>query len=138
ESAFAAFDATLQGVPASGGETGLASLDVTLPERGVEYLFTTPRGDIEITAQNVSTEQVDRVLGLLGILAVLIVVVIACRLGRAVIAMTSSRTRAIISILLGAVSFVGGVFPILGIVLIVVGIIMLLRGATRAPRVATN
>ncbi|MEO8498127.1 MAG: DUF1559 domain-containing protein, partial [Planctomycetota bacterium] len=47
ESAFAAFDATLQGVPASGGETGLTSLDVTLPERGVEYLFTTPRGDIE-------------------------------------------------------------------------------------------
>jgi hypothetical protein len=38
----------------------LASLDVELPVRGVEYMFTTPRGDTEITAQSISGETLDR------------------------------------------------------------------------------
>jgi hypothetical protein len=125
-------------IPAAAGETGLTSLDVRLPERGVEYLFTTPRGDIEITARNVPTEQVHRVLGLLAILAAVIALVIAYRIGRAIFASTSQRVRAIVSILLGVVSFVGGVLPIVGIILIVWGIVMLIRGATRAASVSTS
>lgn len=38
----------------------LASLDVELPVRGVEYLFTTPRGETEITAQSISEETLSR------------------------------------------------------------------------------
>jgi hypothetical protein len=32
----------------------LASLDVELPQRGVEYLFSTPRGEVQLTATAVA------------------------------------------------------------------------------------
>lgn len=120
----------VQGLPDAAGEMGFASLDVVLPERGVEYLFTTPRGDIEITAQNVSTEQVDRVTGLLSILAILIGIGVVYRLGQAIVGRTSPRTLAITSILLGVLSFISGVLPVVGIVMIVWGIVTIIRGST--------
>ncbi|MCB9875293.1 MAG: hypothetical protein H6821_14050 [Planctomycetaceae bacterium] len=125
------------GIPAAAGETGLTSLDVALPERGVEYLFTTPRGDIEITAQNVSTAQVDRVLSLLGILVVLLGLAVAIRIGRAIAARTSPRTLAIVGILLGVASFIGGVLPVVGIIMVVGGISMMIRAASQSPEAAT-
>ncbi|HUG67389.1 MAG TPA: hypothetical protein VMM76_06540, partial [Pirellulaceae bacterium] len=128
----------VSGVPASAGESGLTSLDVALPERGVEYLFTTPRGDIQITAQSVSTEQVDRVLGLLGILAILVGLAVAYRIGQTIIAKVSTRTLALVMILLGVVSIVAGVLPVLGIVLIVCGISLLIRQATQTAPAATR
>jgi hypothetical protein len=39
---------------------GLASLDVELPKRGTVYRFTTPKGDVEITARAVSRELTER------------------------------------------------------------------------------
>lgn len=128
----------LYGVPAAAGDAGLTSLDVTLPERGVEYLFATPRGDIQITAQSVSGEQINRVLSLLAMLAVLIALGLAYLIGQAIVARTSQRTRAIVSILLGVVSFVGGVLPILGIILVVWGVVMMIRSATRTADAATS
>jgi hypothetical protein len=119
-------------VPASAIETGLTSLDVALPERGVEYLFTTPRGDIQITAQSVSSDQVDRVLGLLSLLAVLIALGLAYRIGRAIVARTSERMLTLVMILLGVMSILGGVLPILGIVLIVWGISKMIRNTSLA------
>ncbi|MBI2480952.1 MAG: hypothetical protein HYV60_20665 [Planctomycetia bacterium] len=124
------------GVPATAGETGLTSLDVVLPERGVEYLFTTPRGDIEITAHNISKAQIDRVLGLLGILAILIGLTVAYRIGRAIVARTSPRALAITCILLGVVSIIGGVLPLVGIVLIAWGVSRMIRQPTRTTQVA--
>ncbi len=56
-------------------ETHFASLDVDLPQRGREYLFTTPRGDIEITARAVSEPLLGRLIRLL-ILAVGVVILI--------------------------------------------------------------
>lgn len=56
--------------------TGFASLEVNLPARGVEYLFTTPRGDIQVAARTVQRNLVTRLLrfvvalvgfGLLGV-----------------------------------------------------------------------
>jgi hypothetical protein len=48
--------------PAQAGllPAGLASLDVELPRRGVVYRFTTPKGDVEITARAVSRELTER------------------------------------------------------------------------------
>ena len=48
---------------------GLASLDVRLPERGKMYLFTTPRGDIEITASAISASTLSRLSGLAAVLS---------------------------------------------------------------------
>ncbi len=45
----------------AGGLPGyLVSLDTQLPVRGDEYLFTTPRGATEITAQSISTDTLER------------------------------------------------------------------------------
>lgn len=44
----------------SAGQGYLVSLDTDLPVRGNEYLFTTPRGATEITAQSVSTRTLQR------------------------------------------------------------------------------
>lgn len=55
-----------------GGEQGLASLDVALPVRGYEYSFTTPRGEVKITASAVSTSVLAR-LGKMLVVAVILV-----------------------------------------------------------------
>ncbi len=63
---------------------GLASLDFELPTHGVLYRFTTPRGEVEITARHVSDNLVQRLLGIVETLAVLLVLWLAVRLiGRA-------------------------------------------------------
>ena len=120
------------GLPKAAGESGLTSLDVDLPERGVEYLFTTPRGDIEIAAQSVAADQVDRALGLLAILGVLIALAFIYRIGRAILARISDRAIAVMLILLGLISVVGGILPVVGVVMIVVGVVMIIRRATQA------
>jgi hypothetical protein len=65
----------------------LASLEVDLHPRGVKYLFTTPRGEAEITAQAVSSSLVGRLVRLAGLavtLLVVLVLVAAARRRRAV------------------------------------------------------
>lgn len=51
--------------------SGLASLDVTIPQRGVEYMFVTPRGEIAIDAWMMETSQFQRLIPLLAIVCVL-------------------------------------------------------------------
>lgn len=46
--------------------TGLASLDIDIPQRGVPYRFVTARGDLEITAQYVDTTWLARMAWLVG------------------------------------------------------------------------
>ena len=62
--------------PATSVPAGLASLEVTLPEPDAAYydtyLFTTPRGEVEITARAASSELMSR----LAYLAVIVLVVI--------------------------------------------------------------
>lgn len=136
------------GMPAEAAEvlagqapaSGLASLDVALPQRGNEFLFTTPRGDIEITAQTVSADQVNRVGGLLLIVAGLVVIGIVYKLGRALIGNLSRRAATTLLIVLGIASLIFGVFPVLGLIALVWGIAMALRGmmAGSAPATATS
>jgi len=59
--------------------TVLASLDVDLHPRGVKYLFTTPRGEAEVTAQAVSDSLVGRLVRLGGLAVALLVLAAAAR-----------------------------------------------------------
>ena len=46
--------------------SGLASLDIEIPQRGVPYRFVTARGDLEITAQYIDTTWLTRMAWLAG------------------------------------------------------------------------
>ncbi len=69
----------------------LASLDVELHPRGTQYLFTTPRGDVVITARAVSASLVGRAIRLFVLAIGLALIVAAGRLWRTV---GSSRSAA--------------------------------------------
>lgn len=61
----------------------LASLDVAIPTPGTAYSFTTPRGEVEITAEAVYSPLVSRLVRLLIALAILAVTMVVYRaLGR--------------------------------------------------------
>jgi hypothetical protein len=109
-----------------GGEvafvSGLASLDFDLPLRGNKYLFTTARGDTQISVQAVSTKQLRRweQFGsmLLGLVAVGILGWVTVRIN----AMLGRRIRATLVILVGICSLVTFILPLIGILLIIWGI----------------
>jgi hypothetical protein len=50
--------------------SSLASLNVDLQPRGIKYLLTTPRGDVQVTAQAVSSSLLGRIVRLLAIAVV--------------------------------------------------------------------
>jgi hypothetical protein len=109
-------------------ETHLASLDVDLPERGVEFLFTTPRGDIEITARAVSESLLERVIRLAWITAgVLVVLVFWQLLKRIGPYLARSMWAAGLLIPVALFSAAGGLFPLLSLLAMFVGIGQLVR-----------
>lgn len=109
-------------------ETHLASLDVELPLRGREYLFTTPRGDIEITARAVSEPLLGRLIRLLLIGAGFIVLLVLLRvLPRVLPVLHGSRWFAAAVLLIGLVSLLLGIFPILALVALIYGLVQLIR-----------
>ena len=48
----------------------MASLDVELPVHGREYFFTTPRGEVKLSAQGVATKVYQRLYAVLSVLAI--------------------------------------------------------------------
>ncbi|MBU0639937.1 MAG: hypothetical protein KKB50_13795 [Planctomycetes bacterium] len=102
-----------------GAATGLVSLPVEFPTRGVVYNFTTPRGQVAITARAVSQHSL--MMGWrLG--AVLLMIVIGCaiyQLARRRAAIGSTGTTAMIAV--GIASALSGVLPVAGLVLVVIG-----------------
>lgn len=114
-------------VPVQAVATGLSSLDVNFPNRGREYLFTTPRGDIDITAQPVATDQINRGAGLLAIAAGLIALWIGWRIACVVVSRCRGKITAVSLILLGTASICSGLFWVLGVISITCGVWMLVR-----------
>ncbi len=105
-----------------GQATGFASLDVQLPQRGTEYRFTTPRGDIKIQARAIDDSLWLR-LRKLAIVTGLILLVAACvriirRVGYGGIV---GPKLAILLIVIGLLMLVLGVAPLLGVILILAG-----------------
>jgi hypothetical protein len=102
-----------------GMATGLASLPVEFPVRGVTYSFTTPRGQAAITARAISHRSIENTQRL-G--AVLLVIVIGGALYQFVRrGSLTGATGSTMLIVVGIVSILSGVLPIAGLVLVIVG-----------------
>ena len=100
---------------------GLASLDFTLAiPRTEPLLFTTPRGSMEITARNVSSDLVARVRDVaIVVIAALAAWAIAGLLMRGRLAWIGWLAGSWLLLLLGVLSIVAGVVPLLGLAAIV-------------------
>jgi hypothetical protein len=109
-------------------ETHLASLDVDLPLRGREYLFTTPRGDIDITARAVSEPLLGRLYRLLVIAIGFVVLLVLLRvLPRVARVLHRSRWFAAAVLLAGLLSLLLGIFPILALAALIYGLVQLIH-----------
>ncbi len=116
--------------PAEGrsAPSGLASLDVALPIRGAEYLFTTPRGDVQITARAVTSPLIGRLLRLAAVLGILAVCVVGYRtVQRVGFDRILNRGVAGLLILGGLILLILGAAPALASLAIVVGVVQLVR-----------
>ena len=108
--------------PAAAAVTGLASLDFELPKQGRVYRFSTPRGEVELTARAVSNE----LLAKLGTLAMLIAgVLVAWYVVRVVerggCAWLRRPSGALLLIVLGLLMIVVGVLPVAAVAMSVIG-----------------
>jgi hypothetical protein len=108
--------------------TNLASLDVELPVRGVEYQFSTPRGEVEITARAVSNDLLARLWRLAAVLGGIAVVALAARwLARGGAALLAGRLGAALLILGGLASVISGVLPLFGLAALLFGLALAVR-----------
>ncbi len=121
--------AALSGIAADGRApavqppaTGLASLDFELPTRGALYRFTTPRGEVEITAWSFSNDLLRRLVAMAIVAVVALVIGTAARrMDRGRFAWLETRTGSTLLICLGLLSFFGGILPVVGLVAVVAG-----------------
>jgi hypothetical protein len=109
-------------------EIHLASLDVDFPERGVEFMFRTTRGDIEITARAVSQPLLERVIRLAWIAAAMLAIVIIWKLFKRIGPyLARSMWAASLLIPIALFSAMLGLFPLLSLLALLVGIVQLVR-----------
>ena len=108
---------------------GLASLDVAIPQRGRMYRFTTPRGDLEITARSIPVTVLSRFYGLIAIsLTVCVLSALTTRRARRVWAILANSTVAGLLLVLGGLcSIVLGIFPVAGLLMVATGIFIAIR-----------
>lgn len=109
--------------------TGLASLDIDVPARGQVFLFTMPRGEIEITARPYSWDLLTRLINL-GVIAALIAVgVVLYRIGSSLVVRQATGTLAfaMLLIVLGLGSLLFGFLPNFGGLLILIGFVLVVR-----------
>jgi hypothetical protein len=108
--------------------SGLASLDIELPRRGREYLFMTPRGEIEITGRSISAASIERAWRFAFVLVACFVIAMlyrACnKLG---IDRILSRVVCVLLCVTGLVLFVAGGAPVVALTVVLVGILQFLR-----------
>ena len=120
--------------------TGLASLiDVELPQRGTLYRFSTPRGDVRITARAVSVEFLGSLKRVIG---VLIAIGVALWVRRLIVRGTfrgaAGDVLAIALIVLGGAGLMFGVLPIAGLVALAAGVIWKVALSVRRRRAAAQ
>jgi len=116
------------------GRAGLASLDFELPERGKAFYFTTPRGEVQITARPVERQLRDRLVSF----AWLVVMVVALAIFAVVVRLVaSSRVGRVIAVVLlaaaGLFLMLLGIFPLFGIAMFF-GALLLVFDWRRAHR----
>ncbi len=109
--------------------TGLASLDVDLPERGTLLRFTAPGGDATITGRNVSNDLLRRLIDVGIVAAVLLAAWIVVGLVRrirghrrgAVVDGLARPLESWLLIAVGVLMLLGGVLPVAGLAAILAG-----------------
>jgi hypothetical protein len=120
--------------PAGPPTSAFVSLDVALVERGVPYYFTTPRGDVEITARAIDDGQWHSILRIGGVLLAIGILMLLYYFARRLpAAMLQSRSIAVLLLIAGLLSLISGIFPILGLIATITGITLLIRRLWR-PR----
>ncbi len=114
------------------GRTGLASLDFPLPTRGQHFYFTTPRGEVEITARPLRQELQTRLINLLSLIGMVVgflaVVALARRLARSRTALISA---AVLLAVFGLLMSVLWIFPFFGLAMLFGGIMLGVDAARR-------
>ena len=115
--------------------TGLASLDFVLPTRGTLYRFTTPQGEVEITATAFSSKLFRRLIEIaIAAVAALIVWFVVNRIDRSAFHWLATPPGSTALVCLGLLSLCGGVMPILGLAALVTGAGMKIRCKFRSDR----
>ena len=109
-------------------ETHFASLDVDLPQRGREYLFTTPRGDLELTARAGSAPRVERLIRLAALAVGVAVAVVVLRTAARILPVLHRNRWSVAAVLLiGLLSLLLGIFPVLGVMALLYALVQLIR-----------
>ena len=110
-------------------DTGYASLDVPLSERGRVFRFTTPRGEMEITARAIPKNMGERSGKLLQLflLVSMICLLTSQRAMRLFQRGTGTWLFIFCAILGGIISLVLGIFPILGLIMLLGGVLASLK-----------
>lgn len=113
----------LMGTPAD-VESGLASLDVEIPERGVLYRFTTPRSGIEINARAISAKFIDSLkpLGIVILALGLVGLVRWLDVRRWKFSLKAQSTISSLLIIFAPLGLLLGILPILAVVALVAAI----------------
>ncbi len=108
----------------------LASLDVELPTRGREYLFTTPGGQVELSARTLTEESIARWQTILALLGLALFTWLAMRFIRRRLGTRSGR-RLLLGILLatGITSLIIGWLPVYGILCLIAAAGLLMNRA---------
>ncbi len=119
-------------VVAPQGLAGLASLDFELPQRGQEFFFTTPRGEVTITARPLRDELRERLVNLLWLLGMVLALLLIAAVVRR---LTHSRTGRIVSVCIlcgiGLLMVLMLTFPLFGLAMFFGGILLAVDGWRR-------
>ncbi len=109
------------------GRVGLTSLDFQLPQRGTVFFFTTPRGNVEISARPVDTRLLGQLRSIVAMVSLVVVVLAGWWLLRRLATTRRGKfVAATIMCIAGVICLVLGILPILGIVLILGGVLLVL------------
>ncbi len=98
-----------------------------VPQRGIEYRFTTPRGDIEITARALSRRTLTTLTRLGIFLAVIAAMLALRRLVRGAVGPLLSAKVGMTLVAIGLTGIVIGVLPNAAVLVIVIGIVVVVR-----------
>ena len=102
----------------------LGSLDIDMPagddETTTEFLFTTPGGDLELSARSVSMQDQLRLISVAAVLIGLLVILFASRVIRALRGSAVLRMiGAVLMVVIGLGSLVNNTLPLFGLLLII-------------------
>lgn len=116
------------------GSIGLASLDFDLPQRGTAFYFTTPRGNVEITARPVERRHLERSANLARLLALLAIAGCTAVVARRIAGRRALRIATAIGLaLLGLLSLLLTILPLFGIALLLGGLLLLRKPKAESP-----